>query len=110
MAIMPIGSHICRLQRFGADLALVDVVLAGGTALADKLGIPKAILYITGALPPVVGHAYDSGVPLLSTVPQWQTVLPRNMVSLSSSTLLSHDTAVRLCHEERRELSAALLY
>ncbi|KAL0023973.1 hypothetical protein WJX77_004925 [Trebouxia sp. C0004] len=68
-----------EIQRFGADLALVDVVLAGGTALADKLGIPKAILYITGNLPPVVGHAYGSGVPLLSTVPQWQTALPRNM-------------------------------
>ncbi len=69
------------IQRFGADLALVDVVIAGGTALADKLGIPKAILYITGDLPPIVGHAYGSGVPLLSTVPQWQTKLPRNMVS-----------------------------
>lgn len=69
------------MQRFGADLALVDVVIAGGTALADKLGIPKAILYITGDLPPIVGHAYGSGVPLLSTVPQWQTKLPRNMVS-----------------------------
>lgn len=68
-----------EVQRFGADLALVDVVIAGGTALADKLDIPKAILYITGDLPPIVGHAYGSGVPLLSTIPQWQTKLPRNM-------------------------------
>ncbi|KAL3131772.1 UDP-glycosyltransferase [Trebouxia sp. C0009 RCD-2024] len=71
-----------KIQQFGADLALVDVVLAGGTALADILGIPKAILYITGALPPVVGHAYGSGIPLLATVPQWQTALPRNMTFL----------------------------
>lgn len=69
------------MQEFTPDLALVDVVLAGGTALADKLGIPKAVLYITGALPPVVGLAYGSGTQLLSTVPQWQTKLPRNMVT-----------------------------
>ncbi len=93
------------MQRFGADLALVDVVIAGGTALADKLGIPKAILYITGDLPPIVGHAYGSGVPLLSTVPQWQTKLPRNMVSLLQSVLLSSDTTVKLSHESRHELS-----
>ncbi len=77
------------MQRFGADLALVDVVIAGGTALADKLGIPKAILSIAGNLPPVVGHAYGSGVPRLSTVPQWQTQLPRNMVNSLQSALLS---------------------
>ncbi|KAL0040129.1 hypothetical protein WJX79_007837 [Trebouxia sp. C0005] len=71
-----------KIQEFGPDLALVDVVLAGGTALADKLGLPKAVLYITGALPPVVGLAYGSGGQLLSTVPQWQTKLPRNMTFL----------------------------
>lgn len=110
MAIAPTGSHICHLQRFGADLALVDVVLAGGTALADKLGIPKAILYITGNLPPVVGHAYGSGVPLLSTVPQWQTALPRNMVTCCTQQCCHKTLLLKLCHAVRRKLSYALLY
>ena len=32
------------LQAFEPDLALTDIALVGGAALADKLGIPKAIL------------------------------------------------------------------
>ncbi len=69
------------LQRFGPDLALIDVGMVGGGALADKLGIPKAMLCIAGDLAPIVGHSYGSGANLLSTVPQWTTQLPRHMVS-----------------------------
>ncbi len=32
------------MQDFEPDLMLADFVLAGGSALADKLGIPKAIM------------------------------------------------------------------
>ena len=85
---MTVTPNLMPMQSFAPDLALVDVVLAGGTAMADKLGIPKAILYITGALPPIVGHAYGSGAQLLSTVPQWQTELPRHMVQSSPQVLL----------------------
>ena len=85
---MTLCHNLKPVQSFAPDLALVDVVLAGGTAVADKLGIPKAILYITGALPLIVGHAYGSGAQLLSTVPQWQTKLPRNMVRLPAQLLL----------------------
>ncbi len=76
-------------QVFGPDLALIDFVLAGGGALADKLGIPKAINCITGLLPPVVEHAYRSGASLLSSVPQWMSLAPRKMVS-SRCTALAH--------------------
>ncbi len=76
-------------QAFGPDLALIDFVLAGGGALADKLGIPKAINCITGLLPPVVEHAYGSGASLLSSVPQWMSLAPRKMVS-SKRTGLAH--------------------
>lgn len=78
-------------QAFKPDLALIDFVLAGGGALADKLGIPKAINCITGVVPPVVEHAYGSGASLLSSVPQWMSLAPRKMVS---SRCIGH--AVRL--------------
>ncbi len=74
------GFEIC-LQAFGPDLALTDMVLVGAGALADKLGIPKATMYIPGLLAPIAGHSYGSGASLRATVPQWMTLLPRSMVS-----------------------------
>ena len=68
------------LQDFDPDLALLDVAMVGGQALADKLGIPAAVLCIAGDLGPITGHTYGSGVNLLSTVPQWQVLVPRHMV------------------------------
>lgn len=71
-----------KILEFGPDLALCDIVLAGGAALADKLGIPKAMLFIPGQLAPLGGHLYGSGASLTSTVPQWMTLLPRHMTFL----------------------------
>lgn len=68
------------MQAFKPDLAFTDLVMVGGQALADKLAIPKAILFIAGMWEPIAGHSYGSGGTLLSTVPSWQTLLPRNMV------------------------------
>ncbi|KAA6424623.1 MAG: UDP-glucuronosyltransferase 2B31-like isoform 1 [Trebouxia sp. A1-2] len=87
---MPLHSHPLlqdvelhrNIQAFKPDLALIDFVLAGGGALADKLGIPKAINCITGVVPPVVEHAYGSGASLLSSVPQWMSLAPRKMTFL----------------------------
>ena len=72
--------YSCVAQEFKPDLALCDFILAGGAALADKLGIPKAILFIPGQQAPIGGHLYGSGASLTSTVPQWMTLLPRHMV------------------------------
>ena len=63
-------------------MVLVDAAMVGGQALANKLGIPAAILCIAGDLPPIIGHSFGSGASLLATVPQWQVILPRKMVSL----------------------------
>ncbi|DBB18919.1 TPA: UDP glucuronosyltransferase 5, polypeptide G1, variant 3 [Trebouxia sp. C0006] len=68
-----------KIQAFEPDLALTDIALVGGAALADKLGIPKAVLSVPGLLPPVSGHSYGSGASLRSTVPQWMTLLPKHM-------------------------------
>ena len=56
--------------------------MVGGQALANKLGIPAAIVCIAGDLPPLIGHTIGSGANLLATVPQWQVIVPRHMVSL----------------------------
>lgn len=80
------------LQAFEPDLALTDIALVGGAALADKLGIPKAVLSVPGLLPPVSGHSYGSGASLRSTVPQWMTLLPKHMASSTSA----HPQACRL--------------
>ena len=37
--------YVPCLQAFEPDLALTDLVLVGGSALADLLGIPKAIMF-----------------------------------------------------------------
>ena len=74
-------------------------MLAGGAALADKLGIPKAILCIAGNLAPIPGHTYGSGSNLLSTVPQWGTQLPQRMVTPAmhlalDGTVIYHDSTI----------------
>ena len=76
------------VQAFGPALALCDLNLAGGAALADKLGVPKAILFVVGQVAPVGGLLYGSGASLISTVPQWTTLLPRHMVSTLPSNPL----------------------
>ena len=76
--------YVPCLQAFEPDLALTDLVLVGGSALADLLGIPKAIMFIPGMLSPIVGHSYGSGASLRATVPQWMTLLPRKMVHNST--------------------------
>ena len=60
------------------------MLFVGGSALADKLGIPKAVMYVPGVLSPLAGHTFGSGASLRATVPQWMTLLPRNMVSVES--------------------------
>ncbi len=68
------------MQDFEPDLMLADFVLAGGSALADKLGIPKAIMvpfFGSG----MMNNLFGSGASLLATVPQFTSRLPRHMVS-----------------------------
>ncbi|KAL0049409.1 hypothetical protein WJX82_001631 [Trebouxia sp. C0006] len=63
---------------FEPDLMLADFVLAGGSALADKLGIPKAIMvpfFGSG----MMNNLFGSGASLLATVPQFTSRLPRHM-------------------------------
>ena len=78
---------VAPAQEFAPDIAICDIGLAGGAALADKLGIPKAMLFIVGQHAPVGGQLYGSGASLISTVPQWTTLLPRRMVSQAVSML-----------------------
>ncbi len=85
------------MQDFEPDLMLADFVLAGGSALADKLGIPKAVMvpfFGSG----VMNNHFGSGASLLATVPQFSSGLPRHMVSnhvhsqcLSPEDILSSD-------------------
>ncbi len=68
------------MQEFEPDLMLADFVLAGGIALADKLGIPKAVMvpfFGSG----MMNNLFGSGASLLATVPQFSSALPRHMVS-----------------------------
>jgi len=72
------------MQEFKPDLMLADFVLAGGIALADKLGIPKAVMvpfFGSG----MMNNLFGSGASLLATVPQFSSRLPRHMVSNISS-------------------------
>ena len=84
------------MQAFKPDFAFTDLVLVGGQALADRLAIPKGIMYIPGLLEPILGHSYGSGGTLLSTVPVWMSLLPRRMVwpafqlELLSTPLATH--------------------
>ena len=77
------------MQDFEPDLMLVDLLVFGGMATADKYGIPKAML-IPAAAPPMLNYMIGSGSHLLATVPQFNSALPRGMVSniacLHSST------------------------
>ncbi|KAA6421000.1 MAG: hypothetical protein FRX49_09139 [Trebouxia sp. A1-2] len=67
-----------RIEDFGPDLMLADFVLAGGSALADKLGIPKAVMVpFLGA--GIMNNQFGSGASLLATVPQFSSGLPRHM-------------------------------
>jgi len=73
-------AHWCSMQEFKPDLMLADFVLAGGIALADKLGIPKAVMvpfFGSG----MMNNLFGSGASLLATVPQFSSALPRHMVS-----------------------------
>ena len=68
------------MQDFEPDLMLADFVLAGGSALADKLGIPKAVMvpfFASG----MMNNLFGSGASFLATVPQFSSCLPRHMVS-----------------------------
>ncbi|KAL0040211.1 hypothetical protein WJX77_000384 [Trebouxia sp. C0004] len=67
-----------RIKDFEPDLLLADAVLAGGSALADKLGIPKAVMvpfFGSG----MMNRLFGSGASLLATVPQFSSSLPRHM-------------------------------
>ncbi|KAL0042452.1 hypothetical protein WJX79_000015 [Trebouxia sp. C0005] len=69
-----------RIEDFGPDLMLADFVLAGGSALADKLGIPKAVMVpFLGA--GIMNNQFGSGASLLATVPQFSSGLPRHMAA-----------------------------
>ena len=72
--------HGVHLQEYQPDLFLCDFVMMGGGVLADKLGIPKAMMIIPAHLPPQTAFDYGSGSHLLATVPQWQGLQPRYMV------------------------------
>ena len=74
------------LQEYAPDLIVVDFIFAGGIALADKLGIPKAFIF-AAHFPPIPNLALGSGH-LLSTVPQFDTALPRVMVRHAANSLL----------------------
>lgn len=83
------------MQDFGPDLMLADFVLAGGSALADKLGIPKAVMVpFLGA--GIMNNQFGSGASLLATVPQFSSGLPRHMVSIHghSQHLSQEDTSL----------------
>ena len=86
LLVYPVNTclYVPCLQAFEPDLALTDLVFVGGGALADLLGIPKAIMFIPGMLSPIMGHSYGSGASLRATVPQWMTMLPRKMVCKST--------------------------
>ena len=100
------------MQDFEPDLMLADFVLAGGSALADKLGIPKAIMvpfFGSG----MMNNLFGSGASLLATVPQFTSRLPRHMVSshvhsqrLSQEDTLSLDT--RTCPPTIQFVTAAM--
>lgn len=81
------------LQAFQPDLIMTDFILAGGLALADKLGIPKALM-MAAHVPPLSNQALGSGSHLLATVPQFNTGLPRNMVRRPTALLLYPDAAL----------------
>ena len=91
------------MQDFKPDLMLADFVLAGGIALADKLGIPKAVMvpfFGSG----MMNNLFGSGASLLATVAQFSSALPRHMVSnpvhfqrLSQENILSLDKATCTC-------------
>ena len=68
------------MQEFAPDLVLADYVFVGGSALADKLNIPKAIVSIPGLMQPIMSYDFGSGSHLLATSPQWQMLHSRNMV------------------------------
>ena len=81
---------VAPAQDYAPDIAICAISLVGAAALADKLGIPKAMLFMGGQHAPVGGQLYGSGASLISTVPQWTTLLPRQMVSIYSLTNAAH--------------------
>ena len=60
---------------------MTDIILAGGYALADKLGIPKALIFAS-QIPPISNYAMGAGSHLFATVPQFNSGLPRIMVNI----------------------------
>ena len=66
----------------------------GAGALADKLSISKAVLVIPALLSPQSQFDYGAGSHLLATVPQFQSLLPRSMVSI-----LLRNVHVRQSHD-----------
>lgn len=73
-------ASVVMMQEFAPDLVLADYVLVGGSALADKLNIPKAVVGIPGLMQPIMSYDFGSGSHLLATSPQWQMLHSRNMV------------------------------
>lgn len=71
----------------------------GAAALADKLSIPKAVLVIPGLLSPQFQFDYGAGSHLLATVPQFQSLLPRSMVSTPSAMCLLNVMTGSLLHQ-----------
>ena len=74
-----LSSHV-MLQKFGPDLMVTDIILAGDYAQADKLGVPKAVIFAS-QIPPILNYAMGAGSHRFATVTQYNTGLPRIMVS-----------------------------
>ncbi|KAK9815709.1 hypothetical protein WJX72_008400 [[Myrmecia] bisecta] len=62
-----------ELLAFQADLFIVDAVAGLGFTLADKLGVPKAMVSVAGLLPPIDVDLYGLGANNLAHVPQFNT-------------------------------------
>lgn len=69
----------CQVQAFDADLLVADPGNLGGWALADALGIHKAIVQVPGFTPPLDADLYGHGGHSPAFVPTFGSVLPTQM-------------------------------
>ncbi|KAK9804912.1 hypothetical protein WJX72_011715 [[Myrmecia] bisecta] len=68
-----------KVEAFKADLLVGDVAVSTSFALADKLGIPKGVLFVAGLMPPIDSDYYGLGANSLAHVPQFNTLFSSTM-------------------------------
>lgn len=69
----------CQVEAFDADLLVADPGNLGGWALADALGIHKAVVQVPGFTPPLDADLYGHGGHSPAFVPTFGSVLPTQM-------------------------------